>query len=60
MAATGNSGTKVWNLETGRIDYADPEFRRGAGLLPDGCGLVSRPTAGSRHTTVELRREAGH
>ena len=41
MAATGNSGTEVWNLETGRIDYADPEFRRGAGLFTDGCGLVT-------------------
>jgi len=33
VAATGNWGTKIWNLETGRIDYADPEFRRGAGLF---------------------------
>jgi len=39
VATTGNSGTKVWNLETGRLDYPDPEFRRGTGLFTRRVGL---------------------
>ena len=40
VAATGNSGTKVWNFETERIDYADQESGEALVFLPDGVRLI--------------------
>jgi WD40 repeat protein len=40
VAATGNSGTKVWNLETGYLDYADRDPGEALVFLPNGAQLI--------------------
>ncbi|MET0502780.1 MAG: TIR domain-containing protein [Candidatus Binatia bacterium] len=63
VATTGNIGTKVWNLETGGIDYADQDSGEALVFLPDGAQLVLANGRGifridlSKRTKIRFSRQ---